>query len=75
MLVFCEECGKRYSFPPEQGEPGSGRFRCRSCGFLMTVAVPAPAGADCPSPPDPDQNKADRETDDPSAPVHPPGPP
>ena len=37
MLVFCEECGKRYSFPPEKFEAGSGRFRCRECGFLMIV--------------------------------------
>ncbi len=37
MLVFCEECGKRYSFPPEKPEPGSGSFRCRECGFLITV--------------------------------------
>ncbi|RJX36272.1 MAG: hypothetical protein C4531_00170 [Desulfurivibrio sp.] len=39
MLVFCEECGKRYSFPPEEFEPGSGQFRCRACGFLMTAAM------------------------------------
>ncbi|MCK9295705.1 MAG: zinc-ribbon domain-containing protein [Desulfobulbaceae bacterium] len=37
MLVFCEECGKRYSFPPEEVEAGSGQFRCRACGFLMTT--------------------------------------
>ena len=36
MLVFCEECGKRYSFPPEKLEAGSGQFRCRECGFLLT---------------------------------------
>ncbi len=39
MLVFCEECGKRYSFPPEKTEPGSNIFRCRECKFLMTVNV------------------------------------
>ncbi|MEW6520023.1 MAG: zinc-ribbon domain-containing protein [Thermodesulfobacteriota bacterium] len=39
MLVFCEECGKRYSFPPEEFEAGSGQFRCRACGFLMTTAM------------------------------------
>lgn len=45
MLVFCEECGKRYSFPPEKTEPGSANFRCRECGFLMTVNTPPePAG-------------------------------
>jgi len=37
MLVFCEECGKRYSFPPEEVDAGSGQFRCRACGFLMTA--------------------------------------
>jgi len=37
VLVFCEECGKRYSFPPEEVEAGSGQFRCRACGFLMTT--------------------------------------
>lgn len=39
MLSFCEECGKRYSFPPEKVEPGSNQFRCRACGFLMIVNV------------------------------------
>lgn len=37
MLIFCEECGKRYSFPPEKIDAGSGQFRCRECGFLMTA--------------------------------------
>lgn len=42
MLVFCEECGKRYSFPPEEFEAGSGQFRCRACGFLMSITLPVP---------------------------------
>jgi len=42
MLVFCEECGKRYSFPPEKFEAGSGQFRCRACDFLMTIDMPVP---------------------------------
>lgn len=40
MLVFCEECGKRYSFPPEKVEPGSDTFRCRECHFLIRVNMP-----------------------------------
>jgi hypothetical protein len=62
MLVFCEECGKRYSFPPEEVEAGSGQFRCRACGFLMTtdmlVQVVHKEGEDIlPSPPsDPDSD-------------------
>ncbi|MCJ7602577.1 MAG: zinc-ribbon domain-containing protein [Desulfobulbaceae bacterium] len=40
MLAFCEECGKRYSFPPEKFEAGSGQFRCRACGFLMITEMP-----------------------------------
>ena len=39
MLVFCEECGIRYSFPPEKVDPDTGTFRCKECGFLMPVAV------------------------------------
>ncbi|MCB2180901.1 MAG: zinc-ribbon domain-containing protein [Desulfobulbaceae bacterium] len=44
MLVFCEECGKRYSFPPEEVEPDSNQFRCRECQFLMTVSCLKKAG-------------------------------
>ncbi|MBI5559248.1 MAG: zinc-ribbon domain-containing protein [Deltaproteobacteria bacterium] len=44
MLVFCEECGKRYAFPPEEMTPGSNTFRCRECGFLMTVALAGQTG-------------------------------
>jgi DNA-directed RNA polymerase subunit RPC12/RpoP len=40
MLVFCEECGKRYAFPPEEFEPGGSSFRCRACGFIMPVNPP-----------------------------------
>ncbi|MEW6288543.1 MAG: hypothetical protein AB1545_01685 [Thermodesulfobacteriota bacterium] len=59
MLVFCEECGKRYSFPPEECEAGSGQFRCRACGFLMSITLPVPvarqegAGGLPPQPADP----------------------
>jgi DNA-directed RNA polymerase subunit RPC12/RpoP len=44
MLVFCEECGKRYSFPPEEFEPGSSQFRCRACGFIMAIKLPEQTG-------------------------------
>ncbi|OKY74247.1 MAG: hypothetical protein BM485_14590 [Desulfobulbaceae bacterium DB1] len=54
MLVFCEECGKRYSFPPEKVDPGSKKFRCRDCNFLMTIIPPDPErDDDCPLSPDP----------------------
>ena len=39
MLIFCEECGIKYSFPPEKVDPDTGTFRCKECGFLMPVAV------------------------------------
>ena len=39
MLIFCEECGIKYSFPPEKVDPDTGAFRCKECGFLMPVAV------------------------------------
>ncbi|MFH1217139.1 MAG: zinc-ribbon domain-containing protein [Pseudomonadota bacterium] len=55
MLVFCEECGKRYSFPPEKVDPDSKKFRCRDCNFLMTVTPTDQEGGleDVPSPPSP----------------------
>jgi hypothetical protein len=39
MLVFCEECGKKYSFPPEKIDPKTGTFRCKQCKFLMPAAI------------------------------------
>ena len=62
MLIFCEECGKRYSFPPEKYEAGSGQFRCRACGFLMITDMPVQVvqkddeGGLPPQPSDPDSD-------------------
>ena len=39
MIIFCEECAEKYSFPPEKVDPETGTFRCKECGFLMPVAV------------------------------------
>lgn len=39
MLIFCEECGKKYSFPPEEIDPATGTFRCKECSFLMPAVV------------------------------------
>ncbi|MFO7760434.1 MAG: hypothetical protein ACQES8_07435 [Thermodesulfobacteriota bacterium] len=37
MLVFCEECGERYSFSLEDIDPDKKFFPCRKCGFLIRL--------------------------------------
>ena len=37
MLVFCEDCGNRHSVTEGGDENGRVRFRCDSCGFLITA--------------------------------------
>lgn len=41
MLVFCEDCGKKHSVKEGGDEHGRLKFRCESCGFLITaISVP-----------------------------------
>jgi len=37
MLVFCEECGERYSFSLEDIDPDKKTFSCGKCGFLIRL--------------------------------------
>ncbi|MBC8316801.1 MAG: zinc-ribbon domain-containing protein [Desulfobulbaceae bacterium] len=39
MIIFCEECAEKFSFPPEKVDPEIGTFRCSKCGFLMPAAL------------------------------------
>ena len=42
MIIFCEECGTKYSFPPEKIDSKTGTFRCKECSFLMPAVVFTP---------------------------------
>lgn len=37
MLIFCEECGERYSFSLEDIDPDKKSFHCGKCGFLIKL--------------------------------------
>jgi len=38
MIVVCEKCRKKYEIDPEKFEGEVSRFRCTSCGNVMTVS-------------------------------------
>jgi DNA-directed RNA polymerase subunit RPC12/RpoP len=40
MLVFCEECGRKYLLDPEKTEGTEARFKCESCDHLIVVKKP-----------------------------------
>jgi len=40
MNVSCNECGKKYSIDPLKIEGERVRFKCRSCGHIVTVHKP-----------------------------------
>jgi methyl-accepting chemotaxis protein len=42
MIVFCEECGKRYRIDPGKIKGDKARLKCKSCGYAIVVARPAP---------------------------------
>ncbi len=68
MIVFCEECGKRYRIDPAKIKGESARLKCKACGHVITVkrqepppAAKASAGAESqPSPPAPEIAAAQR---------------
>ncbi|MCF8080708.1 MAG: zinc-ribbon domain-containing protein [Desulfobacterales bacterium] len=37
MIVFCEECGKRYRIDPAKIKGESARLKCKACGHVITV--------------------------------------
>jgi methyl-accepting chemotaxis protein len=50
MIVFCEECGKRYRIDPGRIKGKKARLKCKSCGHVITVVRPdetaVPSGAE-----------------------------
>ena len=42
MIVFCEECGKRYRIDPAKIKGESARLKCKACGHVITVKRPEP---------------------------------
>ncbi len=66
MIVFCEECGKRYRIDPAKIKGEIARLKCKSCGHVITVQRPEPSSeADAPvaqsppaSPPTPPKAEA-----------------
>jgi DNA-directed RNA polymerase subunit RPC12/RpoP len=40
MLVFCEECGRKYLLDLETIEGTETRFKCESCDHLIVVKKP-----------------------------------
>lgn len=43
MIVFCEECGKRYRIDPSKIKGESARMKCKACGHVITVKRPEPS--------------------------------
>jgi len=48
MIVICEECGRKYRISPEKIQGNVAKFKCKSCGHIITVEKseedsPAPA--------------------------------
>jgi len=48
MIVFCEECGKRYRIDPGKIKGQSARVKCKACGHVITVARPEPPAPEAP---------------------------
>jgi len=40
MIATCEKCKKKYEVDPEKFEGEASRFRCTSCGNVITVSKP-----------------------------------
>ena len=38
MIATCEKCRKKYEIDPEKFEGEVSRFRCTSCGNVITVS-------------------------------------
>ena len=52
MIVFCEDCGKKYRVDPTKIIGRAASFKCRACGHQILVSKPDPSPAD-PSAPQP----------------------
>ncbi len=51
MIVFCENCGKRYKIDGSKIGPNGARFRCKVCSHFFTVAGPSPSEGEAESAP------------------------
>ena len=40
MIIFCEECGKKYKIDESKIEGDKGRCKCRTCGHIMEISKP-----------------------------------
>ncbi|MFC1859328.1 zinc-ribbon domain-containing protein [Thermodesulfobacteriota bacterium] len=40
MIVFCEDCGRKYRIDPERMDGRKIEFSCESCGHMINVSKP-----------------------------------
>lgn len=40
MIVFCEECGKKYVIEPDEISTAALVFICAACGEIIKVRLP-----------------------------------
>ena len=40
MVTICDGCGKKYGIDPKKIKGDSARFKCNSCGQIITVQKP-----------------------------------
>lgn len=51
MITICEECGKKYKVDPAKIAGTEAKFKCKSCGHLITIShPPSPIKAKQPGP-------------------------
>jgi predicted Zn finger-like uncharacterized protein len=54
MIAACEGCGKKYRIDPAKIKGDTAKFKCRSCGQIITVSKPVePVPGVSPPPPPP----------------------
>jgi predicted Zn finger-like uncharacterized protein len=53
MIVFCEECGKKYRIDPAKIKGRAASFKCRSCSHRIVVPKPPPPESQPQTPPAP----------------------
>lgn len=49
LIVFCEECGKKYTVDPQKIKGAEIKFKCKSCGHIIHFSRPAPVEEKPPS--------------------------
>ena len=48
MIVFCEDCGKRYQIDPNKIKGKEAKFKCKSCNHIIEVKKPEKKGSEQP---------------------------